>query len=132
MIGRLLLLIVLVLINGLFSCAEIAVLQVGDAKLRKLSEEGNKRADQLLRLTVEPAKFLSTIQVAITLAGFLSSAYAADSFAVPFTDLILLTGLPVPRKVLENIVIILITLVLSYVSIVFGELVPKRRAQAYT
>ena len=56
MVGRLLLLIVLILINGLFSCAEIAVLQVGDAKLRKLSEDGNKRADKLLRLTVEPAK----------------------------------------------------------------------------
>ena len=132
MVGRLLLLIVLILINGLFSCAEIAVLQVGDAKLRKLSEDGNKRADKLLRLTVEPAKFLSTIQVAITLAGFLSSAFAADSFAKPLTDVVLLTGLPVARDVIENVAIILITMILSYVSIVFGELIPKRLAQAYT
>ena len=132
MVGRLLLLIVLILINGLFSCAEIAVLQVGDAKLRKLSEDGNKRADKLLRLTVEPAKFLSTIQEAITLAGFLSSAFAADSFAKPLTDVVLLTGLPVAREVIENVAIILITMILSYVSIVFGELVPKRLAQAYT
>ena len=81
MVGRILLLLILVLVNGFFSCAEIAVLQVGDAKLHKLSEEGNKDADTLLKLTKEPARFLSTIQVAITLAGFLSSAFASNSFA---------------------------------------------------
>lgn len=132
MIGRLLLLIVLILVNGLFSCAEIAVLQVGDAKLRKLSEDGNRRAAKLLKLTVEPARFLSTIQVAITLAGFLSSAFAADSFSQPLTNALRAAGLPVAREVLENIVIIVITLILSYVSIVIGELIPKRLAQAYT
>ena len=132
MIRSLILLFVLIFINGLFSCAEIAVLQVGDTKLKRLAEDGNKNASKLLKLTEDPARFLSTIQVAITMAGFLSSAFAADSFAVPATRLLLKTGIPVSEGVITPIVIVVITIVLSYVNIVFGELVPKRLAQAYT
>lgn len=132
MIRSLILLFILIFINGLFSCAEIAVLQVGDTKLRRLAEDGNKSAKKLLKLTEDPARFLSTIQVAITMAGFLSSAFAADSFAGPATRLLLKTGIPVSETVLTPIVIVVITLVLSYINIVFGELVPKRLAQAYT
>ncbi|ETP71971.1 CBS domain-containing protein [Lachnospiraceae bacterium JC7] len=132
MIRSFVLLVILIFINGLFSCAEIAVLQVGDTKLKRLSEDGDKRAGKLLKLTEEPAKFLSTIQVAITMAGFLSSAFAADSFAGPFTKLLMKIGVPVGEEVLNPVVIIAITFVLSYVNIVFGELVPKRLAQAYT
>lgn len=132
MIERLVLLIVLIILNGFFSCAEIAVLQVGDTKLKKLAEEGNKDAKILLKLTEDPSRFLSTIQVAITLAGFLSSAFAADSFANPATRLLIKMGVPVSESVLSPIVIVVITLILSYVNIVFGELVPKRLAQAYT
>ena len=132
MIERLVLLIVLIILNGFFSCAEIAVLQVGDTKLKKLAEEGNKDAKILLKLTEDPSRFLSTIQVAITLAGFLSSAFAADSFAGPATRLLIKMGVPISESVLSPIVIVVITLILSYVNIVFGELVPKRLAQAYT
>ena len=132
MIERLVLLIVLIILNGFFSCAEIAVLQVGDTKLKKLAEEGNKDAIILLKLTEDPSRFLSTIQVAITLAGFLSSAFAADSFANPATRLLIKMGVPISESVLSPIVIVVITLILSYVNIVFGELVPKRLAQAYT
>lgn len=132
MIERLVLLIVLIILNGFFSCAEIAVLQVGDTKLKKLAEEGNKDAKILLKLTEDPSRFLSTIQVAITLAGFLSSAFAADSFATPATRLLIKMGVPISESVLSPIVIVVITLILSYVNIVFGELVPKRLAQAYT
>lgn len=132
MVGRVILLLVLILINGYFSCAEIAVLQVGDAKLRKLSEEGNIKAIRLLRLTSEPAKFLSTIQVAITLAGFLSSAFAADSFSKPVTLLLQNAGIRLSSDIMEPVVIVLITLILAYINIVLGELVPKRLAQVYT
>lgn len=132
MIRSFVLLIILIFINGLFSCAEIAVLQVGDTKLKRLAEDGDKRAYTLLKLTEEPARFLSTIQVAITMAGFLSSAFAADSFAAPATKLLVKLGVQVSEEVLNPIVIIVITLVLSYINIVFGELVPKRLAQAYT
>ncbi|MCR5007497.1 MAG: hemolysin family protein [Oribacterium sp.] len=132
MIERLVLLIVLIILNGFFSCAEIAVLQVGDTKLKKLAEEGNNDAKKLLKLTEDPSRFLSTIQVAITLAGFLSSAFAADSFAGPATRLLIKAGVPISETVLSPIVIVVITLILSYVNIVFGELVPKRLAQAYT
>lgn len=132
MLGRVILLLVLIFINGYFSCAEIAVLQVGEAKLRKLSEEGNRRAGLLLHLTAEPAKFLSTIQVAITLAGFLSSAFAADSFAEPLTALLQRLGISAGRELMMPAVIVLITLLLSYLSIVLGELVPKRLAQVHT
>lgn len=132
MIGRILLLIILIFVNGYFSCAEIAVLQVGEARLKKFAEEGNHRARLLLKLTSEPARFLSTIQVAITLAGFLSSAFAADSFSEPAIHLLKRCGVSMSEQVLEPVIIILITILLSYVNIVFGELIPKRLAQAYT
>lgn len=132
MAGRIVLLIILIVINGFFSCAEIAVLQVGDTKFKKLAEEGDKNAAKLLKLTAEPAKFLSTIQVVITLAGFLSSAFAADSFAEPLIRLLQVLGVRASADALEPVMIVLITLILSYVSIVIGELVPKRLAQVYT
>ena len=132
MVGRVILLLILILVNGFFSCAEIAVLQVGETKIRKLSEEGNKKAKKLLKFTEEPSRFLSTIQVAITLAGFLSSAFAAEGFA-GLLDSLALRLLPGIRvAVIHPVSIVLITFILSYISIVFGELVPKRLAQVYT
>ena len=131
MLGRVVLLFVLILVNGFFSCAEIAVLQVGEAKVKKLSEEGNKKAKKLLQFTEEPSRFLSTIQVAITMAGFLSSAFAAESFA-GLLDALALRFLPSFSICVLPISFVLITLVLSYISIVFGELVPKRLAQVHT
>ena len=86
-IGLLLLLqVVLIALNAVFASAEIAVISVNDTKMERLAEEGDTRAKRLLKLTQEPAKFLATIQVAITLSGFLGSAFAADNFSGPLVD----------------------------------------------
>lgn len=119
---------VLIALNAIFASAEIAVLTVNEAKLERMAEQGNKRAGRLFRLTREPAKFLATIQVAITLSGFLGSAFAADNFSDPLVDLALSLGVNVPRSTLDVIAVVLITLILSYVTLIFGELVPKRIA----
>ena len=83
MIGKIILLAVLIFLNAVFASAEIAVISMNDARLRQLTNEGNKKAVRLSRLVEQPSRFLATIQVAITLAGLLSSAFAADSFAEP-------------------------------------------------
>ena len=120
--------VVLIALNAVFACAEIAVVSANKTKMEKLSEDGNRRARRIVRLTQNPSRFLSTIQVAITLASLLGSAFAADNFAEPLAQAIIDAGLPMSFEVLETICLILITLVLSYFSIVFGELVPKRIA----
>ena len=128
-IGWLLLLqAVLIALNAVFACAEIAVLSVNDVKLNKMVADGNRRAKRLSKLTAQPAKFLATIQVAITLAGFLGSAFAADNFASPLVDWLKGLGVTLPTATLNTLVVILITLVLSFFTLVFGELVPKRIA----
>ena len=132
MLGRGILLFVLIIINGFFSCAEIAVIQIGEGKLKKLSEEGNQKAKRLLKLKEDPSRFLSTIQVAITLAGFLSSAFASESYAGIVDQLVRRFFPALSIDVIHPISIVLITMLLSYLSIVFGELVPKRLAQVYT
>lgn len=132
MLGRVILLFVLIIINGFFSCAEIAVIQIGEGKLKKLSEEGNQKAKRLLKFKEDPSRFLSTIQVAITLAGFLSSAFASESFAGMVDQLVRRFFPTLSLDVIHPISIVLITILLSYLSIVFGELVPKRLAQVYT
>ena len=119
--------VVLIALNAIFACAEIAVVSANKTKMEKLSEDGNKRAKRIVKLTSNPSRFLSTIQVAITLASLLGSAFAADNFAEPIANA-LNAGLNMNLEVLETICLILITLVLSYFSIVFGELVPKRIA----
>lgn len=120
--------IILILCNAFFACAEIAVISIPDAKLEKLSAEGNKRAMRLSKLTSQPAKFLATIQVAITLSGFLGSAFAADNFSAIIVDAVVKTGIKIPIGTLETISVIIITLILSFLTLVFGELVPKRIA----
>jgi len=115
--GPLLLQLVLILVNGWFAATEVAVLSLNEAKLRHDADEGDKVSARLLKLNESPKQFLSTIQVCITLAGFLGSAFAATSFS---DDLMQLTGLPQP------VCLVLVTLALSYVTLVLGELVPKR------
>ena len=124
----LLLQIFLITLNAVFACAEIAVISMNDAKLEKLSKEGNKRARRLMSLTSQPAKFLATVQVGTTLAGFLGSAFAANNFSQRLVRWLYGLGLHLPLPVLNTISIILITLILSYITIVLGELVPKRIA----
>jgi putative hemolysin len=118
----------LILINAIFACAEIALISVNDNKLEKLAGKGDKRAARLLALTKQPAKFLATIQVGITLAGFLGSAFAADGFSDVLTAQFISWGLKIPRQYLGTMSVVSITIVLSFFTLVLGELVPKRIA----
>lgn len=124
----LLLQFILIGLNAIFACAEIAVITANDNKLEKLAAEGDKRAKRLIRLTSQPAKFLATIQVAITLSGFLGSAFAADNFSDTLVEWLIGLGVNIPRATLDSIAVIMITLILSYFTLIFGELVPKRVA----
>lgn len=123
-----LLLVVLIFLNAVFASAEIAVISVNETKLKHMAEEGNRGARKLVKLTEQPAKFLATIQVAITLAGLLQSAFAAENFATPLAAWLIAKGTPISPAVLKNAMIVLITIVLAYFNLVFGELVPKRLA----
>ncbi len=120
--------IILIGLNAIFASAEIAVLSINEAKLERMANEGNSKAKRLFKLTREPAKFLATIQVAITLSGFLGSAFAADNFSEPLVDWVLSLGVNLPRESLDAVAVIVITLILSYFTLIFGELVPKRLA----
>ena len=124
----LLLQIVLIALNAVFACAEIAVLSINEAKLEKWESEGNKKAKRLRKLTKNPARFLATIQVAITLSGFLGSAFAADNFARPLVAWLQSLGVAWSPELLETLSVIGITLILSFFTLVLGELVPKRVA----
>ncbi len=120
--------VVLIALNAIFASAEIAVLSINEAKLERMANEGSGKAKRLFKLTREPAKFLATIQVAITLSGFLGSAFAADNFSEPLVDWVLSLGVNLPRETLDAVAVIVITLILSYFTLIFGELVPKRLA----
>lgn len=120
----LLILAVLIMINAFFSATEIAVITLNDNKVRKRAEEGDRIARQLVRLINEPGSFLATIQVGVTLAGFLSSAFAADIFAERLVRLI-----GVDLQIIKTLSVIIVTFILAYFSLVLGELVPKRVAQ---
>ena len=120
--------VILIFLNAVFASAEIAVLSFNELRLAKLVSQGDRRARRLSRLTVNPAKFLATIQVAITLAGFMGSAFAAENFSDGLTGLLIRLNLPISPSTLSTISVILITLVLSYFTLIFGELVPKRIA----
>ena len=126
--GQLLLQLILIALNAIFACAEIAVISMNDARMAVLSAAGDKRAKRLEKLTSQPAKFLATIQVAITLSGFLGSAFAAENFADILVNWLVSIGAKMPMATMEAVVVVVITLVLSYFTLVFGELVPKRVA----
>jgi putative hemolysin len=128
MVKQLLLQLILILINAFFASAEIALISVNDTKLELLAASGNKRARKLLALTKQPARFLATIQVGITLAGFLGSAFAADNFSEKLMSRFLTLGLPVPAATLKAASVVVITIILSFFTLVLGELVPKRIA----
>ena len=130
LILKLVLLLVLILVNAFFAMSEIAIISLNDAKLEKQAQEGNKKAKKLLKLTSNPSNFLSTIQIGVTLAGFLSSASASQSFVDMLSDslekLSILTK--IPASVIDGFSLVVITLITSYFSLVLGELVPKRVA----
>lgn len=126
MIFSIILLVVLIGINGIFSASELAFLSIDKIKLKNEVNNKNKKAILISKILENPASFLSTIQIAITLAGFLASAFAADYFADYFMDIIKVSF--ISTSLLRTILVILITIVLSYFTLVFGELVPKKLA----
>lgn len=132
--GQLLLQVVLILLNAFFAATEIAVISLNENRLRRQAEEGDKKAASLVKIVEMPTAFLSTIQIGITLAGFLGSAFAADNFAGRITawlvDGVGVTALS--RNAINTISVILITLILSYFTLILGELVPKRIAMQKT
>ena len=120
--------LLLIFFNAVFAGAEIAVISVNNNKLRKMADQGDRRAKRLLSLTIQPAKFLATIQVGVTLAGFLGSAFAADNFSDKVVDWLLACGVPLTRAKLDVLAVIGITVILSYFTLILGEIVPKRIA----
>jgi putative hemolysin len=120
--------LILIIINALFACAEIAVVSMNDNKLAKLTAAGDRRAIRLSKLTEQPSSFLATIQVGITFAGFLASAFAADNFSDKLANWLVSVGVKLPISTLDTASVIVITLILSYFTLVLGELVPKRVA----
>ena len=129
LLGSLLLQIILILINAFFASSELAVLSLNENKTRKQAEDGDKKAAMLLRMVEAPSSFLSTIQIGITLAGFLASAFAASNFAARLSALLRGWGLMLLSPgALYSVCVVLITLILSYFTLIFGELVPKRIA----
>ena len=127
-IPQIILQVILIALNAVFAAAEIAVISVKDAKLAALAAKGNKKAIRLAKLTSTPARFLSTIQVTITLAGFMGSAFAADSFSDLLVKWVVSLGVNINEATLNSIAVVVITIILSYFTLVFGELVPKRVA----
>ena len=127
---QILLQVILILLNAFFASTEIAVLSLNENLLRRQAEEGDKKAALLLTIVQTPTKFLSTIQIGITLAGFLGAAFAAENFASRITAW-LVDGLgfnALPREAVQSVSVSLITLVISFFTLIFGELVPKRVA----
>lgn len=129
MIIQIILLVLLIFLNGVFAASEIAFLSVNKTKLNLDIKQGNKKAIKVKKLIDNPSSFLATIQIGITLAGFLASAFAAETFA----DKIVanLSNINISASLLKTVIVIVITIILSYFTLVFGELVPKRLAMRY-
>ena len=126
MLVSIILLVVLILLNGIFSSSELAFLSLNKIRLKEDVKKKNKKAIMIDKIISNPSSFLSTIQIGITLAGFLASAFASDYFADYFVKYISLSFMS--KEVIRTILVVLITLVLSYLTLIFGELVPKRVA----
>ena len=125
------LLIVLILINAFFAASEMAIISLNDTKIRHMAEDGHKKAKKVLKLTAESSAFLSTIQIGVTLAGFLTSASASENFASMLNDqMISWFGITntTAQSVVYGVSVVIITLITSCFSLIFGELVPKKIA----
>lgn len=131
--GQLILQLFLILLNAFFAATEIAVISLNEKKLKARAEDGDKKAVKMLKMIEEPTRFLSTIQIGITLAGFLGSAFAADNFAERLSSLLVNTFSisPMFLEPINTVSVIIITIVLSFFTLVLGELVPKRVAMKH-
>jgi len=121
-------LLLLIVLNAFFASSEMALVTLNDNKIKVMADAGHKRAKILHNLLSEPSRFLATIQIGITLAGFLASAFAAGNFADDLARFLSGAGVPLTEKTLETVAMVIITLILSYFTLVAGELVPKRIA----
>lgn len=126
--AQILLQIVFILLNAFFAGSEIAFLSLNQIKLSKQAEEGDKAAARLLVLVENPNRFLSAIQVAITLSGFLGAAFGTENFSGYLADFMVDVGLPLSPSVAGVIAMVVVTIIISFFSIAFGEMVPKRIA----
>ena len=133
MIGQLLLQLILIALNAFFAATEIAVISLNEKKVRAQADSGDKKSQKMLKIIEEPTRFLSTIQIGITLAGFLGSAFAADNFAERITELCI-NAFNISAQyqgTVNTVSVIVVTLILSYFTLVLGELVPKRVAMKH-
>ena len=131
MVTQIIILLILILINAYFAASEIAFISLNDTKIQKQAKEGNKKAKQIEKMLKNPSKFLATIQIGITLAGFLSSAFASDTFADVLAPVLNQIFPAISVEVFRGVSIIVITIILSFFTLVLGELVPKRLAMKY-
>lgn len=130
-IFKMLVLLLLILVNAFFAMSEMAIITLNDNKVRKLAQEGHKGAIKVIKLIENPSSFLSTIQIGVTLAGFLTSASAAGNFSEPLTNLFIgwfnITSASI-ISFINGISVVVVTIIISFFSLVLGELVPKRIA----
>lgn len=133
MFKQLILQVVLILLNAFFAATEIAVISLNEKKVRALASEGDKWANKMLKIIESPTQFLSTIQIGITLAGFLGSAFAADNFAETFSAFLIRIFHIAPQYAgtMNTVAVVAVTLILSYFTLILGELVPKRIAMKH-
>ena len=127
-IPKLLLLLVLIVVNAFFAMSEIAIISLNDTKIKHLAEEGDKKAKQIVKLTENSSRFLSTIQIGVTLAGFLTSASASASFAGIITKAVVGRWPGLSAGLISAVSVVVITIITSYFSLVLGELAPKKIA----
>lgn len=129
-IVKLVILLVLILVNAFFAMSELAIISLNDNKIDKMAEDGNKKAKKIVKLTENSSKFLSTIQIGVTLAGFLTSASASTTFASMITDALRGTAVynALGEGLINGIAVVIVTIIMSYFSLVLGELVPKKIA----
>ncbi len=132
LIFKTLLMILLIFVNAFFACSEIAVISLNDKKIEKLASEGHKKAKQVKKLTKNSSNFLSTIQIGVTLAGFFTSASASQTYAPVITNAVISHNAALAGRagLINGIASAVITIIMSYLSLVFGELVPKKIAMA--
>lgn len=129
MFTEIIFLVLLIVLNGIFAASEIAFLSLDKYKLKQGVKKNNKKSIKIQRLLNDPSAFLATIQIGITLAGFLASAFAAETFADFIVEKLAISN--ISYTTVKNIVVVIVTIILSYFTLVFGELVPKRFALAY-
>jgi putative hemolysin len=131
-VSELVLLLVLIVLNAFFSASEIAVISVPKLRLKQLIDSGNKTAQVLFNLADDSSRFLATIQIGVTLMGFLASATAAVSLSQGLANFLLTLPLGLSASAAQSIAVITITIVLSFITLVLGELVPKSIGLAHS